>query len=302
MNATVSAAIDATSPCTVTNDQSINKPQTGDIWKQILLWFQHIFENNNSTNKQSTSQQIPCPPSFRVITINQMPSISVSPKQTEVTPANTSTSTTPTQVPAIIHSGQVRIMPLGDSITDGAIIPGGYRTYLWNLLHNDGDNIDFVGSLSSGPVGDSDHEGHIGWTIPQLAGSVYGWVSTYQPDIILLNIGANDVDHGDSAANMTANLSRLLGSIYAARPGTYVIVSTLIPTSHGDQNTWNSFNASIPGIASAYGGHKIVVLDMSHALGLSDLADGIHPNSSGYSKMAGMWYPVVTTIYKEYAK
>ncbi|HSW97906.1 MAG TPA: SGNH/GDSL hydrolase family protein, partial [Candidatus Saccharimonadales bacterium] len=173
------------------------------------------------------------------------------------------------------------------------------RTYLWSLLHNDGDNFDFVGSLSGAG---GNHDGHIGWTIPMLAGSVGSWVSTYQPDIILLNIGANDIDHGDSAANMTANLSRLLGNIYAAKPNTYVILSTLIPTSHGDPNTWSSYNASIPGVAAAYGGHKIVVLDMSHNLGLSDLADGIHPNMAGYNKMASLWYPVVTTIYKEYTK
>lgn len=291
MNSTISAETKA-EPCTANAEQSNNNNKHKEsLWEQFGSWFEQLFIGTNSSSKKNIVKQIPCPTSFKLITVNQQ-AITVSP----------TTSPTTTEAPAAIHTGLIRIMPLGDSITDGAIIPGGYRIALWNDLQADGDHVDFVGSLFGGPVGDGDHEGHIGWTIPMLAGSVGSWVSTYQPDIILLNIGTNDVDHGDSAANMTANLSRLLGNIYAAKPNTYVILSTLIPTSHGDPNTWSSFNASIPGVAAAYGGHKIVVLDMSHTLGLSDLADGLHPNMAGYNKMASLWYPVVTTIYKEYTR
>ena len=46
----------------------------------------------------------------------------------------------------------VRIMPLGDSITEGseglAPIQGGYRTKLYQLLTAAGFNVDFVGTLS----------------------------------------------------------------------------------------------------------------------------------------------------------
>src|ERR1700690_1850095 len=46
----------------------------------------------------------------------------------------------------------VKIMPLGDSITFGTRDPsyGGYRHLLWTLLTNDGYKIYFVGSRKGG--------------------------------------------------------------------------------------------------------------------------------------------------------
>ena len=40
-------------------------------------------------------------------------------------------------------------MPLGDSITDGANVPGGYRVDLEDDLLSGGIAFDFVGSLSN---------------------------------------------------------------------------------------------------------------------------------------------------------
>src|SRR4051794_38567237 len=45
----------------------------------------------------------------------------------------------------------VRIMPLGDSLTDGQDIPGGYRIDLWARFAADGEPINFVGSQANGP-------------------------------------------------------------------------------------------------------------------------------------------------------
>jgi hypothetical protein len=52
-------------------------------------------------------------------------------------------------------------MPLGDSITDGLVVPGGNRIGLWQRFVANGYKVDFVGSLSNGPasLGDHDHEG-----------------------------------------------------------------------------------------------------------------------------------------------
>ncbi|HEX5200872.1 MAG TPA: GDSL family lipase, partial [Actinoplanes sp.] len=43
-------------------------------------------------------------------------------------------------------NGGVRVMPLGDSITDGTQVPGGYRIGLWQRLAAGGYRVDFVGS------------------------------------------------------------------------------------------------------------------------------------------------------------
>ena len=80
----------------------------------------------------------------------------------------------------------LKILPLGDSITDGFNIPGGYRIDLWNSFKVQNLSVDFVGSLSNGPnsLGDKDHEGHSGWRIDEIANSINGWLNAQQPDTI----------------------------------------------------------------------------------------------------------------------
>lgn len=220
-------------------------------------------------------------------------------------PTATPTPTKPLPVPTVAVKSEVRIMPLGDSITYGIGFSGSYRTELWKRLIADGDRINFVGSVShgSGKLGDSDNEGHIGWEIGQLDANVIGWIAAYQPDIVLLHIGSNDIDHGVPADVMISRLSSLLNHIFIAKPTTYVIVSTLIPINRGDQATWVAFNAAIPGIVAQFRsqGYKIVSVNMSNVLTFDDLRDGIHPTRAGYDKMAAQWYPVVSTVYREYA-
>lgn len=63
--------------------------------------------------------------------------------------------------------GVLRIMPMGDSITDGLDVPGGYRRPLHDILTGMGYEVEFVGSRSQ-PGDDSpdrDHWGRPGWGI-----------------------------------------------------------------------------------------------------------------------------------------
>src|SRR5690349_12885605 len=73
-------------------------------------------------------------------------------------------------------NGGVRVMPLGDSITDGFNVPGGYRVGLWQRLVSGGFSVDFVGTGFNGPasLGDHDHEGHSGFRIDQIDASIVG--------------------------------------------------------------------------------------------------------------------------------
>jgi len=62
----------------------------------------------------------------------------------------------------------IRILPLGDSITYGYPVSGGYRLPLYQLLTNGGYNVDFTGTQTDNgapDLPDPHHEGHPGWTI-----------------------------------------------------------------------------------------------------------------------------------------
>jgi lysophospholipase L1-like esterase len=198
-------------------------------------------------------------------------------------------------------NGGVRVMPLGDSITDGVTVPGGYRIGLWQRFVNDGYKVDFVGSLSNGPasLGDHDHEGHSGWRVDQIDANIAGWLRTYTPHTVLLHIGTNDVIQNHDLANAPARLSALIDHITATVPTAEVFVATIIPLANsGQEANARAFDAAIPGIVQnkVNAGKHVHLVDMHAALTTADLADGVHPNATGYDKMAATWYTALKSV------
>jgi lysophospholipase L1-like esterase len=173
--------------------------------------------------------------------------------------ACTTTSTPSTRLGTDVP---VRIMPMGDSITeglcdapencntpdvkspsDGSGIAAcswalnydnpkalGYRAFLRDKLIAKGFQATYVGSVSV--VNGLAHEGHSAWTISDLDYCVQNadWLQKAQPQIILLHIGTNDGKSSETLDIMVADLNQLLKHIYDKLPATTeVIVAQVIP-------------------------------------------------------------------------
>ena len=201
------------------------------------------------------------------------------------------------------QSASLKIMPLGDSITYGDGDPGhgGYRTLLGTLLTGDGYQVDFVGSQQSGEgvTSDTDNEGHPGWRIPNIKNGIdsEGWLETYQPDIILLHIGSNDLRYGNEVY-APDNLSALLDDILVRLPETHIIVAQIIPTRWGSDSNHRLYNDAIPGIVASKGEH-VSMVDMRNILSKSDFMTLYHPNIDGYDKMAYAWKTAILALKLE---
>ncbi len=194
----------------------------------------------------------------------------------------------------------IKIMPLGDSITYGwpDTSYGGYRRLLGTMLINDGYSIEFVGSLQSG-IGvrpDPDNEGHYGWTIAQIHTGIdtKGWLETYQPDLILLHIGTNDLEKPDPAS-APGKLSALLDDILQRLPHAHIIVAQIIPFRRGPDSVHQAYNAALPELVVGKGG-RVSLVDMQTILVPTNYADAFHPNASGYDKMARAWEPALRAV------
>ncbi|GAB2961357.1 ricin-type beta-trefoil lectin domain protein [Saccharothrix stipae] len=204
--------------------------------------------------------------------------------------------------PAAAESnGGVRVMPLGDSITEGTQVPGGYRIGLWQRFASGNYRVDFVGSQFNGPgsLGDHDHQGHPGWRIDQIDANVVNWLRNTTPRTVLLHIGTNDILQNYNVANAPARLSALVDRITATVPNADVFVATIIPLANsGQAAAARNFNATIPGMVQSKvnAGKRVRLVDMHSALTTADLIDGVHPTATGYDKMAARWYTALRAV------
>ncbi|WP_437996523.1 SGNH/GDSL hydrolase family protein [Sorangium sp. So ce185] len=210
-------------------------------------------------------------------------------------------------------SGSCKIMPFGDSITQGFNVAGGYRAPLFHLALEANHDITFVGSASdySVPMVDGvtfprNHEGHGGWTIEGnngIAKLVGTSIPNYKPNIITLMIGTNDINGNINLADAPNRLGKLLDSIFMTDPNILVVLAQIVPTrTDGTNNAVKAYNAAMPDLVSTRvsKGQHIVLVDMYTAFTndpnykQSLLADNLHPNQAGYNRMADVWFQALS--------
>jgi lysophospholipase L1-like esterase len=221
-------------------------------------------------------------------------------------PSATPTSTpTPTPTPPPPTNETIRIMPLGDSITQGDS-NGGYRQKLYLDLTDAGFSIDFVGSLSSpsspNPSFDTDHEGHSGWHANQIEDNVYQWLVNNPTDIVLLHIGTNDITYGDQNVSEVEGILDEIDryEINYNQSVTVLLARIILRTDNLVLNeTTKDFNNAVVVMAQTRiaNGDDIIIVDMENALTYpDDMNDGEHPNAVGYEKMADTWLGALLPI------
>ena len=196
-----------------------------------------------------------------------------------------------------VCASQVRIMPLGDSITRGFLSTSmnGYRRRVDRNLTSAGYDVGFVGSLVDGATDfDRDHEGHGGWEADRtgsdqdIAGQVFNFLTANPADVVLLHIGTNDISvNGQSPSEVSA----ILDEIDRFNPDITVVLALIIDRRTHSAAT-SQYNDGLRAMAEdrIARGDKIIIVDMESALNYSvDMGDNLHPNDSGYNKMADVW-------------
>ncbi|MFH9709236.1 ricin-type beta-trefoil lectin domain protein [Streptomyces luteogriseus] len=184
----------------------------------------------------------------------------------------------------------LRVMPLGDSITwgVGSSTGSGYRGPLWNGLAADGHPLDFVGTVRNGSMSDPDNEGHPGYRINEIAALADASLTRYRPNVVTLHIGTNDLTGASGTDAPIAALRSLVNQITADVPDATVLVASLVVSTNSWEERWRgTYNQAVRDIVSdaQAAGKHVAFVDMS-GLTAADLADALHPNDSGYQKMA----------------
>lgn len=221
----------------------------------------------------------------------------------------------------------LRIMPLGDSITygSGATATAGYRGPLWTALKNAGYSIDYIGTQTGNQPTDiegfdPDHEGYPGWRVSHATKGILEqmdsvFATVRDPHVILLLIGTNDTGEGlEHMQNLMSDYAKLVDKICLAQPDARLIVSTI--TWRGDDTNRDNmnqtyFNSKIEEFVQQQQdrGRHVSLVDMRAALGsdlryfenndLTTVTDKLHPNATGYARMAEVWYNEIVRLFPD---
>ncbi len=223
---------------------------------------------------------------------------------------------------SVFSQSPIKILPLGNSITydDNSLDktnprPVGdriaYRYTLFQLLNNAGYYFDFVGSENSGnnyfqdPEFD-DNAGFPGietWQLTNLISTGHNsltgidvsqgpYLESYPADIILLHIGTNNLI--ESAADVVA----LIDTIRIYDTDAVILVARII-NRHIYYPLPTTYNNNVESMVNSRGDDRIIIVRMESGAGINyetDMADNLHPNPTGFDKMAHKWFEAIGNL------
>jgi lysophospholipase L1-like esterase len=220
-----------------------------------------------------------------------------------------------------IRSAPLRIMIIGDSITEGD--NGGYRYPLFQKLTATIGMPNFVGRRNgrlSDPAAmpDNDHEGYSAYRIDEIASGQGFWnappievrLEDWDPAVVTIHAGTNDAQQnyyfdGDASIGMPSAIERLndlIERIRAYNPATYVIVAQIIPAnapaSRRTIHYIEKLNRQIPELVAQHQalGHRVSMVDCYTPMLAVPNPDGIHPSAAGAQVMARVFFQGMRAI------
>ena len=211
------------------------------------------------------------------------------------------------QVPSREQAGEVRIMPLGNSITQGDATHISYRRGLWLRLRQAGYLVNFVGSTQEQFGGtvlpadfDRDHEGHWGWLTDEILPQIEAWSRRAHPDIVLVHLGTNDLASAQSIESTVAELRSLVQALRRVNPRIKVLLAQIIPL-RGSEAQFQQFNVQVAQLVQQLNTTSSTVLAVDQFTNFDsmpgkDTYDGCHPNEAGEAKMVDRWFAALKQV------
>ena len=222
----------------------------------------------------------------------------------------------------------IKVMSIGDSITDDCAFNGAWRAPLQLLLDAQGiafTNVGRYSSVAAGSFTKRRHEGFCGAVVaaPGVFGPVHNYASQdnyllkivrealtipiNRPDLVLVLIGANDLGHGRNPYQVATNdMAHLLSLIFSNVPNANVLLAK--PTTLQDASLGYGayatnvpvYNATLQGLVNQRrtSGQNVFLADMFSTVGYGSMfnSDHLHPNPAGLQAIAKEWFTRIQAI------
>lgn len=187
-------------------------------------------------------------------------------------------------------------MVVGDSITQGLGGTDPWRCRMWRAAAHPYNLVGPFNDLS-GPGGypapcDPDHNSFWGRFLSEAAGVIGRDVRTYRPEVVVVLLGVNDVNHAHPLSQIISDWQRFFAAVRSARPDTRIVVGTILPTNGVvSQGGIDAVNAWLVANAPA---QRVVLARTADVIDpVADLYDGVHPGPTGAAKLAAAFSAVL---------
>jgi lysophospholipase L1-like esterase len=198
-----------------------------------------------------------------------------------------------------------RIMPVGDSITQG----GGatyatYRVVLAAKLRAAGARFEFVGSqVTPTPQGPLRHEGYGGKNAEFLAGILDAKLAAAPADILMIQAGHNHFAEEKPIPGILAATRVMVATARARNPHVVVVVAQVIPAGKLPKYAYlPELNVALAALAKELDrpGQRVLTVDLATGFDVAadTIADRVHPNDRGAEKIAQRWAEVLIPLLK----
>jgi lysophospholipase L1-like esterase len=190
----------------------------------------------------------------------------------------------------------VRIMAIGDSITQGGKTFVTYRLPLDQKMRAAGMKYEFVGSQQSeGPNGPLWHEGYGGKNAEFLAGLMSQKLKQMKPDILLLHCGHNHSAEEKPVHGIIAAQRTIIEAARKQNPKVVVLLALVIPSGklpkYGYLPELNQASVLLARELSRPDAPVMIVDQFTGFDPQKDtILDKVHPNAQGAEKMANKWF------------
>lgn len=206
----------------------------------------------------------------------------------------------------------VRILLLGDSVTQGSAGDWTWRYRLWQHLQDAGVAVDFVGpradlfdnvggAFGSGEYVDThfdrDHAARWGMAVGAPDQPIAELIETYHPDVVVEMLGVIDLLTTDQSPQaVAAAVGDTVSAMRSVDPGIAVVLA------EATQHWWpdvTAFNAELDGVAaglSDVASPVVVAQTATDYESARDTWDTSHPNARGEARIAAAVADALATL------
>lgn len=195
-----------------------------------------------------------------------------------------------------------RLMPVGDSITEGGKTFSVYRYPLLKLLTDAGYRVEYVGSkVSDSPAGKLHHEGYGGRNAEYLATVVPEHFAQTPADIVLLHCGHNHFVDEHPVPGIVKATEQLIAACRKVNPRVTVLLAQVITSGKLPKYAYiPELNVALAELGKQLNTAEAPVVMVNQAEGWEPerdtITDKVHPNEQGAAKMAAKWFAALQTV------